>query len=307
MTPKLRRQHLLDLAAQAVAVLAAADEDVRRERVEPGRDRPDVQVVDARHAGYLDDRPSDRVRVDPRGSLLHQDRGRVPEHAPGARDDQDGDRDRDDRVDERPARRDDHERGDEHADRAQQVGHYVPERGLDVEALAARAEEDGRRQGVDRRGRSRRSRASSPPSTSGRSSRRSIASQTIQPLTSTSVSPLTNAARISARWKPKLRLGVDGRRARHDRAEREPDREAVREEVACVREQRETAREQAADDLDDRHREREREHGCEGSPRRVTVVVRVAAAGSPRRARVRRSREEHRRRRPGLRSRLLSP
>ena len=121
-----------------------------------------------------------------------------------------------------------------------------------------RAEEDGRRQGVDREP-DRGDHEHPAPEQLRRSSSRSIASQTIQPLTSTRVSPLTKAARISARWKPKLRRGVVGPRASDDRAEREADREAVREEVARVGEQREAAREQAADDLDDRHRERERE------------------------------------------------
>ena len=105
---ELRLQPALDLPSQAVAILPAADEDVGGERVETRRDPPHVQVVDARHPGTETIACATASASIPDGVCFHQDRGRVAEHAPGARDDQQRDPDRDDRVDERPAGRHDH-------------------------------------------------------------------------------------------------------------------------------------------------------------------------------------------------------
>ena len=67
------------------------------------------------------------------------------------------------------------------------------------------------------------------------------------------------------------------------RDEREPDRDDVRDHVAGVREQREAAREHAADDLDDREHQRQDrrtsdERAARGAPVVVRVAVRVASA-----------------------------
>src|SRR6478752_8144175 len=52
----------LEVPSDAVTVLVAPDEHVRRERREPGRDLPDVQVVHARDAGVGAERSADLVR-----------------------------------------------------------------------------------------------------------------------------------------------------------------------------------------------------------------------------------------------------
>ena len=152
---ELRLQQALDLPSQAVAILPAADEDVGGERVETGRDPPHVQIVDARHSGDGDDRLRDGPGVDVRRRLLHQDRGRVAQDAPRAPDYQQRDRNRDDRVDDRPAGRQDDQRCDEDARRAEQVGDHVALRGFDVQALSLRAHEDHRRDAVHREARER--------------------------------------------------------------------------------------------------------------------------------------------------------
>ena len=81
-----RRPHeRLELAPPAVAVVSARDEHVRRERREARRDRPDVEVVDARDAGRLRQRTLDCACVDAARGGLEQNGDGVAEHAPGAR------------------------------------------------------------------------------------------------------------------------------------------------------------------------------------------------------------------------------
>ena len=115
----------------------------------------------------------------------------------------------------------------------------------------------------------------------------------------TSVSPLTNAARISARWKPKLRRGRGGLRGERQRDERESDRERVGQHVPRVREQGEAVREEAADDLD--HGEADGEHEHEERAAGRARWSWAACRGGGRRG----SQAEDRRRVCGSRSRVV--
>ena len=63
--PKPLGDHPLHVASARMAVLALPDEDMRGQGVEPGRDPPDVKVVDARNAVHLDDGARHLVGVDP--------------------------------------------------------------------------------------------------------------------------------------------------------------------------------------------------------------------------------------------------
>ena len=60
------REQPLQLATELVAVLAGADDDVGRERREPGGDLPHVQVVDLDDVGLSGEHVADLVGVEPR-------------------------------------------------------------------------------------------------------------------------------------------------------------------------------------------------------------------------------------------------
>ena len=82
---ELLLENSLELAPPPVAVLSSADEHMGGESREPGRDRPDVEVVhldDARGRGQA---LADRTRVDASGRPFQENRGRVPEDRPRAR------------------------------------------------------------------------------------------------------------------------------------------------------------------------------------------------------------------------------
>src|SRR5688572_1559783 len=74
-------QDALELAADRVAVGAGLDEYVRRQRGEPGRDRPDVEVVHVDDALGAAERLADGVDVEPGRRPLEQDRDRLAEDA----------------------------------------------------------------------------------------------------------------------------------------------------------------------------------------------------------------------------------
>ncbi len=272
--PEALGDRALDVAAEAVAVLPPADQDVRGQRVEPRGDPPDVEVVDARHAGDLDDCAGNLVGVDARRRLLHQDRRRVAEDAPRARQDQHRDCDGDDRVDRVPAGEQDHERRDQHSRGAEQVRDDVPERRLDVQALPARADEDCRRAGVH--GEPGQRHEEHPPAQD--------LGRVVDAADRLPDDPAAHEHECEAVHEGGQDLGPleaeaasSARRApgEADGAEREPDREDVRDHVTGVGEEREAAREDPADDLDDREGEREDENRDERPPRRAAMVVRV--------------------------------
>ena len=78
-----------------------------------------------------------------------------------------------------------------------------------------------------------------------------MASTKIQMEIATRVTPFASAARISARFSPKVRCGVAGRWASQTANSARPERHRVGEHVRRVGEEREAAGEQAADDLGD--------------------------------------------------------
>ena len=144
-----------------MAVLAAADEHVRRERGEARGDRPDVEVVHLDDSRCASEPLADRACVDPARRGLEQDRGRVAQDRPRAHEDEHADQDADERVGLEPAGRENDDRRDDDPDRAEEVGNDVPERGLDVEIAAAAAKQDRSRRRGSLRLRPGRSRAPS--------------------------------------------------------------------------------------------------------------------------------------------------
>ena len=74
----------LELLTPPVAVVAGPDEDVRGQSGEPGRDRPDVKVVNLDDARYARQTPADLGRVDSLRRGLQEDPRRVAEDRPGA-------------------------------------------------------------------------------------------------------------------------------------------------------------------------------------------------------------------------------
>ena len=176
-----------------------------------------------------------------------------------------------------PAGREDDERGDCDPDGGREVGEDMTERRLNVEVLLGGSREDPRRREVHAAARSPATRSIQPPRTCGGSSRRRIASTKTQIAIATSARPFASAARISARRKPKLRSGVAGPGREPGRAERERERRGVAEHVARVREQRQAAGQEPADDLGPRVGDGQGKNEPERSPAAgpVRVVVRV--------------------------------
>ena len=66
--PEALLEQPLELAAQLVAVVAGAHDDVRRQRREARGDLPDVQVVDLDDARLGGEHVADLVRVQPAGA-----------------------------------------------------------------------------------------------------------------------------------------------------------------------------------------------------------------------------------------------
>ena len=70
--PKRSCEQLLELAPDAVAVVAGRDEHVGGERGEAGGHLPHVEVVDLDHAGVAGERAADRVGVEAARRALEQ-------------------------------------------------------------------------------------------------------------------------------------------------------------------------------------------------------------------------------------------
>ena len=101
-----------------------------------------MQVVNLVHAGVRGHRHADLLGVESLGCGFEQHVDCLLQDRPRAGGDQQRDQDRHDRIDRLPAGEDDHEGGDDHADRAGQVAEHVAERCAYVEAFAARTDQD---------------------------------------------------------------------------------------------------------------------------------------------------------------------
>ncbi len=261
----LAQEHVLELAPARVAILISLDEDMRGEGGEAGRDRPDVQVVhldDPRHLGQTTTEPAG-IHA-PRGSL-EQDVHGVAQDRPGAREDQERDRHAGKRVGVAPAREQDDDGGNEDSGRADCVGEHVSERRAHVQGVVPSAVEDCRSREVD--------------GEAGDGHEGNPAGQHLgrvgEPAPRLDEDPDGKSKEdeaVDERCEDLGALVAEAplRRARPacepDRQEGHSEGEVVREHVRRVREEREASGQQAADDLDRRERERQREHDREDTP-----------------------------------------
>ena len=148
-----------------VAVLAAADEHVRRQGGEARADLPDVQVVDVGDAPWDAHRGGDLVGGEALRRRLEQDapatRGGA---ASAAAEHRARDGERGDRIGPLEARRPDDDAGDRGAGEGVEIGQQVAVAALDVQVGAVRPCDLAQRQHVDERPRRRPSRRRSAPS-----------------------------------------------------------------------------------------------------------------------------------------------
>ena len=271
LDPELGLEQALELAATAVAVLAGSHEDVRGERRKARRDRPHVEVVHLDDARRRGEPPAERGSVDPPRRRLEEDRGRVAQDRPRAREDEESDEDAHERVGLDPARREDHDRRDGDAERAEEIGEDVTERSLDVEAVAARTGQDETGRDVHRHAdeRDREHPAAEHVAGVAQPHRRLDEDPDRERDQEHAVGERGENLRALVAVRPLGRRRL-GREPRGD--ERECERDVVREHVHRVREQGEAPRVEAADDLDGRIRRRQDE--CDGE-RAATLDARV--------------------------------
>jgi hypothetical protein len=248
----------LDQRQQLVPRGAGLREDVHAGGVEPGGQRPEVQVVHGGHAGQLAQLFPDRRDVDLARRALEQDVRRLPQDPDAARQDEDGDRRGEDRVEAVPAgarhddgAHDDRERGD-------RVGRDLEVRGAHAEAVAAArpqhrggAEVDGEARdgdGEHEAGLHRLRRAEAVPRLPEDPRRGD--EQKLRVDERREHLRAGEAERVPARRRAAAQRhsGV-GERQRRD----------VREHVRRVRDEREASRQQAARDLDEQHARGQRE------------------------------------------------
>ena len=140
----------LERAADPVAVLAAADEHVRREGREAGADLPDMEVVDAVDARMLEDRLGDVPGREPFRGRFEQDPPGDAQERPGGEEHRARDEQRRDRVCAVEARRPDDETGNRRAGERVEVGQQVAEAAFDVQVGAVGAGDLQEGEHVDR-------------------------------------------------------------------------------------------------------------------------------------------------------------
>src|ERR1700682_1933068 len=97
---------------------------------------PHVQVVHARHKLGARDLLGHRSQVDLSRSAFHEQVDRLANDAPRAESDQDGNAQRQDRIDVEPAGEKDHDSGHDDADRRGKVTGHVHQRRPDVQAVS---------------------------------------------------------------------------------------------------------------------------------------------------------------------------
>ena len=255
-------QHL-QLTPDRVAVRAGGDEDMRRQRREAGRDRPEVEVVDADDALGSGDRRTDLARVHPRGRALEQHADGLAQHAARAGDDEHADQDRRDRVGVGPTGREHDEPRDDDARRRGEIGEHVQLRRADVEAGAGAVEHARGGEVDDEAGDARREHpAAGDPGRVG---------EPPDPLPDDPGSEddedeCVRECRQHLRPAPaEAALRRRGTVCEPGREEREPERERVREHVRRVGEQRERPRDEPCRGLDRGETEHEHE-GCRQRP-----------------------------------------
>jgi len=263
-----------ELAASLVAVLPATDEHVRRQCWKARRDRPDVEVV------HLDDtrgscQPSaDGARLDALRRAFQEDRRRITQDRPRAREDEDADEHADDRVRLQPARRENDHGRDGDTERAEEIGQDVPKRTLDVETVPARPVQDRPRREID-------------PHSEDRDQQHPAGKYRLGALESSdrldedpdrerherdAVGERSENFRALVTERSLGRGRLRGKPHGH---QRQSDRHIVRHHVHGVRENRETPGENAPDHLDHRERScyRERQRERTSTSRRGVVVV----------------------------------
>ena len=117
-----------------VAVAGGVDQDVRGQRRHPGRDVPDVQVVDLGDAGPVGHGRADQVRVEALRGAFEEDPAGLPDQAVPGLDHQRGHDQRGEGVGAGEPGEHDDEPGDRGGDERVEVVEDVLERALDVQA-----------------------------------------------------------------------------------------------------------------------------------------------------------------------------
>ena len=299
LDPELVVKQALELAPAAVAVLPRCDENVRGQRREAGRDRPDVEVVDLDHAGRASEALARASSASiPRGvdsRRIAVESRRIDHVLARTRT---ADEDAHERVGLHPARREDHDRRDARRRGSEEIGETCRKAASTLRLSAACAVEDERL-----RPRSRRCPRSAMTSIHAAEHVGGIAKAHAPPLRRSRSRARRAGRRSRAPRAPrracsrKVRSGVGGLGGEPGRDEGQRERDVVGEHVHRVGEQREAPGVQAADDLDGRVRggedERERRarggspcaHGRDREPplgstaRSRAVVADVASTG----------------------------
>ncbi len=92
-------EHVRGVPQKTVAWMPARHHQMRGQRDFGGAGRPDVEMVNPRHAGPRGERRFDFVRVDPVGDGMERHRHRLREQPPGSDQDHRDDDQADDRID----------------------------------------------------------------------------------------------------------------------------------------------------------------------------------------------------------------
>ncbi len=133
-------QARLDVSHDPPRVLTLADAGMQRHHAAALRDRPDMHMVHALDACDIGDQVgADRARVELARRPFEQDMAGIDDHLPSAPHDDDGDQEREQRVDRRPAGQEDHRAGGERRHRAEQVAEHMNEGAAHIEIVAVGA------------------------------------------------------------------------------------------------------------------------------------------------------------------------
>ena len=149
-------QLAFDGAHDDVGLRIVRGPDVHRCHRATRRDRPHMDMTDRRHARHM----LQKMTLDLFGRravrrAFEQDVKRLGRQLPRATQDQQGDEERQDRVDRRPARQVDHDCRAHSPDRAEQVAHDVQRSALDVDMLAVAARQNPEYEDIDQQPRDR--------------------------------------------------------------------------------------------------------------------------------------------------------
>jgi hypothetical protein len=237
----------------SLAELAVVEDDVRREGVRAGADRPHVEVVHVDHAVDAADSSAHLGDLEVARDALQQHVGRLAHDAQHADDDDRRDQQREQRVDPGRAGQHDHRAADDDADRAEHVARDVHQRGADVEVSLRAARQRQPDRDVDRQ-------ADRRDPGHQRAGRQLRVHEALDRLDRDQDRDRGEQRSVGERRedlvaRETVGLPLRRRTPRLDRGgQRDTERDDVHHDVRRVREQRERTSLDAADALEHRHR-----------------------------------------------------